>query len=331
MRGLSVAPARIMELFRGRKKAGKERWLVAAWPGMGAVAVTAGVYLLAKLNMRQIDEFDARDLFEMEEAEVEGGLIRAAPLPRSRLFLAENAAPGRDILVFLGEAQPPAGKFALSRRLLAAARSIGVTRVFCFAAWVSGIAPPPRSRVYAVATDEAGLRDLRERGMPVVSSGRISGLNGVLLAAAAEQGLPGVGLLGEMPGLAHQLPYPAASAAVLRTFSAMAGMPLDLDELERYGRQMREQLSAAYEQALKALGAGEAEEAGEAAEEAEEPPARAEEASEGLSAQDEKRLEELFRQAATDRSRAFELKTELDRLGVFRQYEDRFLALFKGH
>lgn len=326
-----------MELFRGKKKTGKERWLVAAWPGMGAVAVTAGVYLLAKLKMRQIDEFDARDLFELEEAEVEAGLIRAAPLPRSRLFLAEDAAPGRDILVFLGEAQPPAGKFALSRRLLAAARGIGVTRVFCFAAWVSGIAPPLRSRVYAVATDAAGLRDLREHGLSVVSSGRISGLNGVLLAAAAEQGLPGVGLLGEMPGLAHQLPYPAASAAVLRTFAAMAGLPLDLDELERYGRQMREQLSAAYEQALKALGAAEtaeeeeAGEAGEAAEEAEEPPARAEEAAGGLSPQDEKRLEELFGQAATDRSRAFELKTELDRLGVFRRFEDRFLSLFKGH
>lgn len=300
-----------------------ERWLVTAWPGMGNVAVTAVVYLLSKLKMRQIGEFDARDLFELDEAEVEGGLIRAAHLPRSRLFLAEGVAPGRDIVVFLGEAQPPTGKLALSSRLIAAARKLNVTRVCCFAAMVSDLKPSDRSRVYGIATDEAGLRDLRREGVAVMTSGRITGLNGVLLAAAAEQGLPGVGLLGEMPVLAPHLPYPSASAAVLRSFSAMAGIPLELDELERYGRRMQEQLSDAYQTALKAL-----RDAGPEA--AEEEPARpAPETAEGPSDEDTRRVEELFLQAAKDRAKAFELKTELDRLGLFRQYEDRFLGLFK--
>jgi hypothetical protein len=30
-----------------------------------------------------------------------------------------------------------------------------------------------------------------------------------------------------------------------------------------------------------------------------------------------------------DRSRAFELKQELNRLGIFKEHEDRFLDLFK--
>jgi hypothetical protein len=37
----------------------------------------------------------------------------------------------------------------------------------------------------------------------------------------------------------------------------------------------------------------------------------------------------LFERAVKDRSKAFELKQELDRLGVFKDYEDRFLDLFK--
>lgn len=312
-----------MERTNGKKLVGKQRWLVTAWPGMGTVAVTAVVYLLSKLKMRQIDEFDAHELFEVEEAEVEGGLLHPARLPRSRLFLAEDAAPGLDIVVFLGEAQPPTGKFALSRRLLAAAKDLGVTRVFCFAGWVSDMEPTTRSLVHGVSTDEAGLRDLRRQGVSVVSSGRITGLNGVLLAAAAEQGLPGVGLLGEMPGLAYQLPYPSASAAVLRTFTSMAGMKLDLEELESYGRQTQEQLASAYRQALKALAEGEAEGA-------EESKAPAPEAPGGLSPEDSRRVEDLFVQAGKDRSKAFALKTELDRLGVFRQFEDRFLSLFSG-
>lgn len=305
-------------------KKNKERWLVTAWPGMGNVAMSAAVYLLSKLKMRQIAEFDARDLFELEEAVVDGGLVRAVRLPRSRLFLAEDAAPERDIVLFLGEAQPPMGKLALCQRLLAAAEKLNVTRVFCFAAWVSGLEPSERARVHGVATDEAGLSDLRQHGVKVVSEGRIGGLNGVLLAASAEKGLHGIGLLGEMPALAPQLPYPAASAAVLRVFSSMAGMTLELDELERYGRQMQEQLSSAYQQALKAL-----RDTGPETKE-EPPPQPVPEASGGLSQEDARRIESLFLQAALDRAKAFELKTQLDRLGVFREFEDRFLALFKG-
>lgn len=290
---------------------------------MGTVAVTAVVYLLSKLNMRQIDEFDAHDLFELEEAEVDEGLVHEARLPRSRLFLAEDAAPGLDIVVFLGEAQPPTGKYALCRRLLDVSRKLGVAKVFCFAAWSTGMEPAVSSRVRGVATDERGLSELRRSGVTIVGRGRITGLNGVLLAAASELGLRGVGLLGEMPALAHQLPYPSAAAAVLRTFSAMAGMPLDLDELERYGRQTQEQLTTAYWQAIKALG----EEAGEQPEETSPRPGA--ETAVQPPVEVPNRIEELFAQSARDRSKAFELKTELDRLGVFRQYEDRFLALFK--
>jgi hypothetical protein len=40
-------------------------------------------------------------------------------------------------------------------------------------------------------------------------------------------------------------------------------------------------------------------------------------------------INELFDAAGKDRSKAFELKRELDRLGLFKEYEDRFLDLFQ--
>jgi hypothetical protein len=51
---------------------------------------------------------------------------------------------------------------------------------------------------------------------------------------------------------------------------------------------------------------------------------------ERIHAEDRRRIEELFAQARLDRSKAFELKSELDRLDVFRDFEDRFLDLFKN-
>ena len=37
----------------------KNPWLVAVWPGMGNVAVSAGYYLMAKLGMHLLAEFPA--------------------------------------------------------------------------------------------------------------------------------------------------------------------------------------------------------------------------------------------------------------------------------
>ena len=48
-----------------------------------------------------------------------------------------------------------------------------------------------------------------------------------------------------------------------------------------------------------------------------------------LDARARRRLERLFVRAREDRTQALELKAELDRLGVFKDYEDRFLDLFK--
>ena len=44
---------------------------------------------------------------------------------------------------------------------------------------------------------------------------------------------------------------------------------------------------------------------------------------------DQQLIEDLFEGARIDRSRAYELKQELDRLHVFLEYEDRLLDLFR--
>jgi proteasome assembly chaperone (PAC2) family protein len=305
----------------------RERWLVAAWPGLGQVSTTAAIYLLTKLRMHQVAEFNARDLFELESVEVRDGLLHAARLPRSRLFLWSNPAGGREIIVFLGEAQPPTGKLALCQRLMTECRALGVTHVFTFSAIATDMIPSARSRTFAIASDDGTLDELKRHEVAFLPEGMIGGLNGVALAAAAEAGFPAVGLLGEIPALAAQLSYPSASASVLRVFSRLAGLTLDLAELEEYGRSMQSQLSQFYEQAQKMLREGaETEEPG--AESAPEPPAEPELES-GLSEADAERIERLFHEARGDRAKGFLLKKELDRLGVFALYEDRFLNLFE--
>lgn len=306
--------------------------LVAVWPGMGHVGVTAAYYLLSKLDMHLLAEFWPRGLFEVDHVEVKAGLIHTGRLPRSRFFVWTDPQQKQDLVVFIGEAQPPLGKYPFCQKLIEFAQQLGVERVFTFAAMATTMQPDDKSRVFAAATDVASLSDLKRLEVEVLEDGSIGGLNGLMLGAAAEKGLHGYTLLGEMPQMFVQLPYPQASLAVLEAFKKFAGMELDLTELADQAHEIDEKLGEFLAQFEQAVGQEEPEE-GESwkssaeSEEAENEPEVVQEKH--LAADDEERIERLFAQAREKRSKAYELKNELDRLEVFKDYEDRFLDLFK--
>jgi proteasome assembly chaperone (PAC2) family protein len=299
-------------------------WLVAVWPGMGQVALNAGYYLLAKLDMHVIAEFEVANLFDVDHVEVKEGLIEPVGQPRNRFFLWTDPSLKHDLVVFLGEAQPPIGKYAFCEKLIDYARELGVERVFTFAAMATQMHPEHTARVFGAATEQQGLEELKRLELELLQDGHIGGLNGVLLGAAAQAGLHGACLLGEMPHIFTQLPYPKASLAILEVFTTISGIELDFKELIDQVRAMDEQLGDLLAQVEKQYGqqfpAAEEEE-GYRAEPAEEEPK--------TSVADQQRIDELFQAAQQDRSKAFELKQELDRLGIFKDYEDRFLDLFK--
>jgi uncharacterized protein len=295
-------------------------WLVAVWPGMGQVAVNAGVYLLAKLSMSMIAELAADELFDIEHVEVKDGIVHLGRRPRNRFFLWRDPNQRHDLVVFLGEAQPPLGKFAFCRQLIAYARHLGVERVFTFAAMATQMHPENPSRVFVAATDQATLHELKGPELEVLEGGQIGGLNGVLLGAANEAGLAGACLLGEMPHIFSQLPFPKASLAILKVFASLIGVDVDFTELAEQADVMERHLGELLAQVEQAYGQRQASEEDFRPEPAEE---------ERLAPADEQNIERLFAQAAKDRSKAFELKQELDRLGAFKDYEDRFLDLFR--
>ncbi len=304
----------------------KNPWLVAVWPGMGHVAISAGYYLIAKLDMDAVAEFSPRELFDVEHVEVKKGLIKSGRLPRSRFFTWKDPKGERDLVVFIGEAQPPLGRYAFCKRLIDFAKELGVERVLTFAAMATQMRPEDDSRVFAAATDSATLTQLREAGLQPLEDGQIGGLNGVLLGAAAEAGLHGGCLLGEMPHVFVQFPFPQASLAVLSAFRKMATIEIDLSELAQQAEATGHKLQEILTQVEHTIEEQQRQQQGDGGEEEFNPQA-AEEPR--VSEADEQRIEELFTQARKNRSKAYELKGTLDRLGVFDLYEDRFLDLFK--
>jgi len=297
----------------------KQPRLLAVWPGMGNVAINAGIYLASKLDMSVLAEFAPGPIFDVEHVEVQRGIIRPARLPRSRVFSFRDPQTEHDLILFVGEAQPPTGKRAFCQALIEFAKRLGVIEVYTFAAMATQMHPEHRSRVFVAATNQEMLDQFIQFDVEILAEGQIGGLNGVLLGEASEAGLQGACLLGEIPHIFSQLPFPGASLAVLNVFSSLIGLKLDTAGMERQAVQFSARVGELLAQVEAKAARAREEEPGEF--EPAEPP--------GASPEDERRIEELFEQAQDDRTKAYELKQELDRLGLFKQYEDRFLDLFK--
>src|SRR5207244_12626008 len=104
--------------------------------------------------------------------------------------------------------------------------------------------PERRGRGCAAATDKESLQELKRLELEVLEDGHIGGLNGVLLGAAAESGMRGACLLGEMPHIFSQLPFPKASLAILEVFTTITGIELDFTELTEPVRMMEQERGA---------------------------------------------------------------------------------------
>jgi hypothetical protein len=128
------------------------------------------------------------------------------------------------------------------------------------------------------------------------------------------------------------VPNPKAAKAVIELFASMAGIELDTSDLQKHSETVEKALLELMERmqqnqggALETSDEDENEEETEALPETE--PAKAKEKALDFDTRD--RIEKLFERARRDRTRAVTLKQELDKLGVFKQYEDRFLDLFR--
>src|SRR5690606_36068784 len=159
----------------------------------------------------------------------------------------------------------------------------------------------------------------------------------------AERELAGICLLGEIPFFAAGVPNPKAARAVLTIFDKLAKLNLDLSELDEHVETVDRALIDLLEQMREQQGEeggipadiplpeepGDDDEDDEEEEEEPAPPPPPTKKERKLDAAAKARIRQLFDEAKHDRQKAFKLKEELDRLGVFSQYEDQFLNLFR--
>ncbi len=79
---------------------------LAAWPGMGNVAITAISYIKEKLGATLLAEIAPAEFFAPTGAVVADQILQAPDSPSNQFFYYKNPEKKNDILFFIGTAQP---------------------------------------------------------------------------------------------------------------------------------------------------------------------------------------------------------------------------------
>ncbi|MCX5703707.1 MAG: PAC2 family protein [Candidatus Omnitrophica bacterium] len=311
----------------------KNPYLIVAWPGMGEVAFKAASFLVEKLKAEEFAEILPEDFFYLTSSIIHEGVLSTPKLPEGKFYFWKNPAQkiaGKDtksdLIIFLSNAQPDLSKAeAYSQKIIHVAKSFNVDTVISFASMPLPIDHTRESRVWFAATTTDLKGTLARFGFNILSEGQISGMNGLFLGIAKKEGLKGFCLLGEIPLYTIQIENPRASQAVVGALNKILNLQIDLTGLADQVQTMESEINKLLDY-LKVGSPGQAAPIGE--EEIEKIKKTLSQLTK-LPASVKERIEKIFEQAKADLAKAHELKSELDKWNVYKEYEDRFLDLFK--
>ncbi len=291
----------------------REPVMLVAWPGMGNVALGSIDYIRRQLRAIRFAEIDISAYFIPDRVIVEEGLVRFPRPPSHTFYYTKNP----DLIIFEGEEQV-GGKAGvkLIDTILGLAQELRVNRLYAGAAFPMPIYHTDPSLVYGVTTSPY-LRDvlLRDYGVRIMDNGQISGLNGLILSYAQKRGIEACCLLATIPIYAVNVYNPKACKAIIQTLERILKIKVGFTELDLAIEEMERRMKMIEEQ-IRSITPRE------------DIPKETEEEGE-IPKYVLLRIERLFEEAKKDKSKAYELKRELDRWGLFKSYEDRFLDLFK--
>lgn len=318
----------------------KNPYLIVAWPGMGEVAFKAASYLVEKLKAEEFAEIEPEDFFYLTASSIRDGVLNVPDLPQSKFYFWKNPATKRsslkkamgekseprDLIIFLSNAQPDLAKAeTYSKRIMHIAKLFNAERIVGFASMPAAIDHTLEPEVFCASTHADLNEDLKKYDCQLLSEGQISGMNGLFLGIAKKEGLKGFCLLAEIPLYTIQIENPKAAYAVLTVFARIANIPLDLSDLVAQSQVIEGEINKLLDY-LKLSPQSQSAPIGE--EEIEKIKKTLSQLTK-LPVSVKERIEKLFEQAKLDIAKAHELKAELDRWSVYKEYEDRFLDLFR--
>jgi len=229
-------------------------YLVAAWPGIGNIGLTAVSYLRHKLGAEEFGEIEPQHFSSPNSVYIENGVLQRMDFPSSKFYYKKG---DRDLIIFLGEMQPTGEEevYGLANLVLDVGQHFGVRRVYTAGAAVAAIHHTAKSRVWGVPNQRELIDEMSKYDIVLMSEiegregqGSITGLNGMLLGVANKRNLEGICLLGEIPVYMSNFPmrYPKAAVSVLRVLTKSLGVEIDMGEMEFSAEYTEKEIERVY-------------------------------------------------------------------------------------
>ena len=224
--------------------------MLAAWPGVGNVAMIVTSYLLRKLEFKDLGEIEASYFFDPIGVLAIDNIIEAPQFPQNKFYYWKRKGEGSDLILFIGDDQPGSKVYELASCILDTAQSLQVEKVFTCAAALTRIHYAEQPRVWGIATSQSVSEELRKYNLVQGGNIQIAGLNGLLLGIAKERDIDGVCLLGEVPAHTSRIENPMAALAIVKVLTKIFDIEIDTTELADTARETKEQIKQATAMAM---------------------------------------------------------------------------------
>ncbi len=309
--------------------------LIVAWPGMGEVALKSASYMVEKLKSEAFAYLTSADYFYPKASIIKSGILNTKGLPQNYFYYWKNPntkispkIKANDLIIFLSNSQPDLTKADdYVDNILEVARLYKVKLIISFAAMPAPIDHIQTPNIWFTATNKDLFKHLQGYNLKMMNEGEISGMNGLFLGLAKKKGLTGFCLLGEVPIYTIQIENPKTVFAILERLKRILNISLDLRDLKNQVQFVEGEINKLVDYLKEGIGLpsrpgpigdAEIEKIKKALTELSHLPQSIKE-----------KIEKLFELAKNDISKANELKQELDKWSIYKEYEDRFLDLFK--
>jgi len=215
-------------------------WVDAGSGGTGGVR-----HLIGNMKTSKLAEVDPEEFYSFTDTRplvsIVGAGERSIHWPRGEFHGASIEEHTNDLVLFVAP-EPNLKWRTFASIMLDGMQRFGVQSITCIGSIFGAVSHKGEVRMTGWANDERLTRELAHHNVTFTNYEGPTGFVTVLLAEAEKRGLPSVAVYGFAPNYIQGVPNPRVSHALLRTFSAISGVPLDLRELDRAGRALSRQV-----------------------------------------------------------------------------------------
>jgi proteasome assembly chaperone (PAC2) family protein len=214
-------------------------WVDAGSGGTGGVR-----HLISSLHTRKLAEIDPEEFYSFTDTRplvsIVGAGERAVHWPRGE-FHGAVLEHTHDLVLFVAP-EPNLKWRTFASVMLDGMQRFGVRSMVCIGSIFGAVPHRGEVRMTGWANNDELRQALARQNVMFTNYEGPTGFVTVLLAEAEARGLPAVAVYGFAPNYIQGVPNPRISHALLQTFSAITGVPLQLGDLDRAGRALLRQV-----------------------------------------------------------------------------------------